>query len=90
MLHMHPDLVRIGEAGDNPHREKPMYHLDPHDPRDTLCYVPATRRDLQAVFDKTGDTVGGRPTRSSADKGRQYHEHLVKRLVEVLDGEALS
>jgi len=85
MLHLHPDLVRIEQAKDNPHQERLLYHLDPHDSRDTLCYVPTTREDLQAVYDKTGDTVGGRPTMSSADKGRQYHEHLVQRLLEVLD-----
>jgi creatinine amidohydrolase len=84
MLHIHPDLVRIEEASDNPHEEKPLYHLDPHDPRDTLCYVPATREDLQKVFDASGDTVGGRPTQSSSEDGRRYHEHLVKRLTEVL------
>ncbi len=85
MLHIHPDLVNMDRARDNPHQERPLYHLDPHDPRDTLCYVPATRQDLQAVFDKTGDTVGGRPTQSSAEKGRRYHDHLVQRLVEVLE-----
>lgn len=84
MLAIHPDLVRLNEARDNPHTEKPLYHLDPHDPRDTLCYVPATREDLQAVFERTGDTLGGCPTQASAEKGRTYHEHLVGRLVEVL------
>lgn len=84
MCHIHPALVRLAEAGDNPHRETPLYHLDPHDPRDTLCYVPTTREALQRTFDETGDTVTGNPTRASAEKGKTYHDHLVNRLVEVL------
>ena len=85
MLYRHPDLVDIEQAVDNPHPEKHLYHLDPQDHRDTLCYVPTTKEDLQAVYEKTGDTIGGRPSQSSAEKGRAYHQHLVDRLVEVLE-----
>ena len=85
MRHCHPDLVRLSDAKDNPHEETPLYHLDPQDPRDTLCYVPATREGLQRVFDRTGDTITGRPNLASPEKGKTYHEHLVARLVEVLE-----
>lgn len=85
MCHCHSDLIRLDEANDNPHTETPFYHLDPQDPRDTLCYVPATRRNLQQVFDRTGDTITGRPSQATAEKGRVYHNHLVSRLVEVLE-----
>ncbi len=85
MLSRYPDLVNIEQARDNPHQTRPLYHIDPYDHRDTLCYVPATREDLQEIYDKTGDTVGGNPTRSSAQKGKAYHDHLVGRLMEVLD-----
>jgi creatinine amidohydrolase len=85
MCHIHPELIRLESATDNPHTETPLYYLDPQDPRDTLCYVPTTRKALQQTFEKTGDTVTGHPTRSSADEGQAYHEHLVKRLVEVLE-----
>lgn len=85
MCHCHPDLIRLDASTDNPHEETPLYHLDPQDPRDTLCYVPATRKGLQQVFNKTGDTVTGHPGRSSPEKGKAYHAHLVKRLVEVLE-----
>ncbi len=84
MLYRHAELVEIEKARDNPHQSRPLYHLDPQDTRDTLCYVPATREDLQAVSDKTGDTVSGYPTRSSSEKGEAYHCHLVGRLEEVL------
>lgn len=85
MLYRYPALVRIEQARDNPHETRSLYHIDPHDPRDTLCYVPSTREDLQAVYQKTGDTVGGNPTRSTVEKGKAYHDHLVARLIEVLD-----
>ncbi len=85
MLHCHPDLVHLEYAQDNPHVETPQYHLDPQDPRDTLCYVPATRQDLQQVFDRTGDTITGHPSRATADTGSAYHHHLVDRLVQVLE-----
>ena len=85
MCHCHPNLIRLDEANDNPHAETPLYHLDPQDPRDTLCYVPATREDLQQVFDRTGDTITGRPCQATPEKGRVYHDHLVGRLVQVLE-----
>jgi creatinine amidohydrolase len=85
MLYRYPDLVDIKKAIDNPHKARHLYHLDPHDPRDTLCYIPATREDLNEIYKKTGDTVGGTPTESSAEKGKRYHDHLVGRLIEVLD-----
>ena len=85
MLYRHPGLVRIQEAQDNPHPDRPLYHIDPHDSRDTLCFVPSTKEDLERVFQATGDTVGGHPTRSSSQKGKAYHDHLVGRLLEVLD-----
>jgi len=85
MRHCHPNLVRMAEANDNPHEETPLYHLDPQDPRDTLCYVPTTQKALQQVFDRTGDTITGRPGMASPEKGKAYHDHLVGRLIEVLE-----
>jgi creatinine amidohydrolase len=85
MCHCHPDLVRLDEAADNPHEETPLYHLDPQDPRDTLCYVPATREGLQQTFERTGDTITGCPSQATPQKGKVYHDHLVGRLVQVLE-----
>jgi creatinine amidohydrolase len=85
MCHCHPDLVRLDEARDHPHSDTLLYHLDPQDPRDTLCYVPATRSALQAVFDSTGDTITGRPSEATPERGKAYHDHLVRRLVQVLE-----
>ncbi len=85
MLYFYPELVNMERAKDNPHEATPLYHLDPHDPRDTLCYVPATKEDLMKVYERTGDTIGGCPTQSTVEKGKAYHDHLVGRLVEVLN-----
>jgi creatinine amidohydrolase len=85
MLHCFPDRVDLSLARDHPHPERNLYHIDPRNPQDTLCYVPATLADQQALLQTTGDTVGGRPEQASAAKGKQYHEHLVRRLVDVLN-----
>ena len=85
MMHKHPDLVENDAIADNPHRSRSLYHIDPRDTRDTLCYVPASPAEMTAVYDRTGDNVGGSPSRASAASGRRYHDHLVGRLVAVLD-----
>jgi creatinine amidohydrolase len=84
MMYRYPDFIDLGKAVDNPHRERLLYHLDPNDPRDTLCYVPATREDLARTLAATGDCIGGSPSNASTEKGKAYHDHLVARLVEVL------
>ncbi|MFC1505067.1 creatininase family protein [Thermodesulfobacteriota bacterium] len=84
MLFNHPDLVNMELARDNPHPFRKLQHIDPTDHRDTLGYVPVTREDLEHIFENTGDTIIGNPSQASPEKGRVYHEHLVGRLVEVL------
>jgi creatinine amidohydrolase/Fe(II)-dependent formamide hydrolase-like protein len=37
------------------------------------------------LFNHTGDTITGRPSQASAEKGRAYHDNLVGRLIQVLD-----
>ena len=85
MLHCFPDMIDLSLARDHPHPDRRHYHIDPRNPQDTLCYVPATLQDQQKLLQETGDTVGGRPEQASAAKGKTYHEHLVRRLLEVLD-----
>jgi len=84
MLHCHPELIDLEKAIDNPVPEQPLYHVDPADRHDTLCYVPATRQGMEKIHADSGDTITGHPCRATADKGRAYHDHLVRRLVEVL------
>ncbi len=85
MLHCHPELIDLEKAADYPVFDQPLYHVDPADQRDTLCYVPATRQAMEDLLEASGDTITGHPSRSNADRGRAYHEHLVRRLVEVLE-----
>jgi creatinine amidohydrolase len=85
MVYRYPHLIHLDRARDNPHVERELHHVDPREKGDTLCYVPATIADWKAVLEQTGDTIGGNPTASSVENGRKYHEHLVKRLVQVLE-----
>ncbi len=85
MLHCFPHLIDLQQAEDNAAGERELYHVDPADGRDSLCYVPATVEDMEKIAASSGDTITGRPSLATAEKGRAYHEHLVKRLVQVLE-----
>jgi creatinine amidohydrolase len=84
MWHCYPDLVKMDRAVDNPHSAHVLYNIDPRHGGDTLCYVPSSRAEMQAVADKAGGTVG-HPTRSNRAAGGRYHNHLVDRLVAVIE-----
>jgi creatinine amidohydrolase len=83
MLHIMPDLVTMEKAKDYVSPERKLYHVDPRMPGDTLCYVPGTATDLER---KAGESGGahGRPTLATAEKGKQLHEHLLARLIEII------
>lgn len=83
MWHLHPDLVKMERAVDNPHQPHPLYHVDPAYPGDTLCYVPSSPAESEAAARQAGGT-GGSPRKASREAGGRYHAHLVKRLVEVI------
>jgi creatinine amidohydrolase len=85
MIYKYPDLVQLDKASDNPSVDDYLYHVDPASLLDTLCYVPSTAGHQTETLKKTGDTITGRPTEATAEKGRKYHEYLVKHLVEVLE-----
>lgn len=82
LLYKFPGLVRMSEARD--YVPDSSVYVDPLDPRDTLCYVPSTEEQMRALRDLTGDTVVGTPTRADPERGRIYHDHLVDRLVRLL------
>ncbi len=85
MLHLVPGLVHMERATDYaPPGQRLHYHVDPRSTQDTLCYVPMTARDLERRAPESGGT-GGRPTLAAAEKGRRLHEHLVMRLVAVIE-----
>lgn len=85
MVYRYPHLIDLARACDNPHTERELHHVDPRVRSDTLCYVPATIDEWKNVLERTGDTIGGKPTASSTENGKRYHEHLVKRLVQVVE-----
>ncbi len=84
MLHLLPHLIDLDRAVDSPDDARPLYHVDPRSNQDTLCYVPSTLTHMQRVAEETGGSTG-RPTRSRADLGQRLHEHLVSRLVAVIE-----
>ena len=84
MLHIMPHVVRMEEARDYLSPERELYHVDPRIPKDTLCYVPGTAKDLEQTAGESGG-AHGRPTMATAERGKQLHEHLLARLIEVIN-----
>lgn len=84
MLYKFPDLFKKDKIIDFPPTEKDLYHIDPAIEKDTLCYVPSTKADVaEQILISKG--VVGYPSKSSAEKGKIYHDYLVNRLVEVIN-----
>ena len=83
MMHRHPDLVKLDRAVDNPHPERDLYSVDPSFNGDTLCYVPSSEAEMKQFTSDSGGTAG-EPSKATAEGGKIYHDHLVARLVEVV------
>ena len=83
MLCRYPELCHLERAKDNPIKETPLFSVDPCFTHDTLCYVPSTLEHARKNAEIAGGTAG-EPTKSDPEKGRIYHEHLVKNLVAVI------
>lgn len=83
MMYRYPDLVKMDRAIDNPHPANRLYSVDPSFTGDTLCYVPSSPEEMKALTRKSGGTTG-EPSRATIEGGRQYHDHLVSKLVEVI------
>jgi len=84
MLYIHPELSDLSKATDYFPEGDSLYHIDPRYTGDTLNYVPSTVEHTQKVARISGGTVG-KATQSDKEKGKQYHDYLVKRLIEVLN-----
>jgi creatinine amidohydrolase len=84
MYYRMPELTHPERARDNPHAPRELYSVDPAFRTDTLCYVPNTKEGMRHSVDAAGGTTG-EPSKASAEKGRIYHEHLVKNLLRVID-----
>ena len=83
MMYTHPEMTRLEKAVDNPPVPQLLYSPDPSYPNDTLCYVPSTINQARHNAKVAGGT-GGEPSKSDAQKGKIYHEHLVSNLVDVI------
>lgn len=83
MWHCYPNLVKMDRAQDNPHHHRRIYHVDPKYAGDTLSYVPSSSSEMKVLAKKSGGTAG-EPSKASREGGQKYHEHLVKRLLEVI------
>ncbi len=84
MMYRYPELVNLKLAKDNPVQSSHLYSVDPSYEKDTLCYVPSSYAHAEKNAAIAGGT-SGEPTKSDPQKGKIYHEHLVKRLVEVIE-----
>ena len=84
MLYIHPELVHMELAKDNPIKDTPLYSVDPAYTHDTLCYVPSKYQSAEKNAKIAGGTTG-EPTKASAEKGKIYHEHLMKHLITVIE-----
>ena len=84
MMHLLPELVHLEKAADNPVADQELYSVDPAFIHDTLCYVPATLEHTRHNGEVSGGTTG-EPSKSDAEKGKIYHEHLMNNLVKVIE-----
>ena len=83
MWYCYPDLVKMDRAQDNPHQHDPIYHVDPRYAGDTLCYVPSSPAEMEVLAKKSGGTSGV-STNASQALGKNYHDHLVERMLEAI------
>lgn len=83
MWYCYPDLVKMERAQDNPHQHNRIYHVDPRYSGDTLCYVPSSPAEMERLAEESGGT-SGESKKASQALGQRYHEHLVKRMLEVI------
>lgn len=84
ILYKFPNLVDTNAAIDYIPNEKKLYYEDLRDTRDTLCYMPSTIEEVRKLAKISGGNTGC-PSIASIEKGKKYHDHLVSRLVEVLN-----
>lgn len=83
MMYRYPELVHLEKAVDNPIKEQELYSVDPAYMHDTLCYVPSSYEHAEANAKIAGGT-SGEPTKADTEKGKIYHDHLVRNLVKIV------
>lgn len=83
MMYRYPALVHLDRAKDNPIKDQTLYSVDPCYTHDTLCYVPSSYEHAKKNAEIAGG-ASGEPSKSDPEKGKVYHDHLVKNLVAVI------
>jgi len=84
MWYRYPESYRKDKVHDYVHSKDTLFSVDPRFPGDTLCYVPTSLERAKETA-PVSKGVSGRPSLSSPEKGKIYHEHLVQKLVEVIE-----
>ena len=84
MLACRPDLCRMDRAEDYRPTKRQLYHVDPRASGDTLAYVPSSNHEAREIASISGGTTG-EPTRANVQKGQEYRDHLLMRLVQVIE-----
>ena len=84
MMYRYPEMVHLDREKDNPIKDTPLYSVDPCYVHDTLCYVPSTYEHAKKNAEIAGG-ASGEPSKSDPEKGKVYHDHLVKNLVAVIE-----
>ncbi|MCI1931247.1 MAG: creatininase family protein, partial [Clostridia bacterium] len=84
MMYKFPEMVHLEKAKDNPIKPQELYSVDPAFTHDTLCYVPSSMESARKNASIAGGTTG-EPTKADVQKGKIYHDYLVKNLVKVIE-----
>ena len=84
MMYRYPELVHLEKAKDNPIKDQPLYSVDPCYTHDTLCYVPSSYEHAKKAAEIAGGATG-EPSKSDPEKGKIYHDHLIRNLVYVIE-----
>jgi creatinine amidohydrolase len=84
LWYYYPELVKMERARDNPHSPDSFYQVDPRYDGDTLSYVPSSPEQMESSVKTAGGTTG-EPSKASRKAGKRYHDHLVAKLIQVIE-----
>jgi len=84
MLYLHPDLVYMDKAFDEYRKEQFLYDINPVSTKDTILYTPSPPEVNLARINISGGGSGN-PKISSREKGEKLHNHIVNRLIQLIE-----
>ncbi len=83
MLYIKKELVNLEKVKGKVESLKKFFVADPSLLRDTVIYVPNLPKENLEKYRETGGT-GGDPSKISLEKGKIFHEKVVKNVVELI------